>query len=156
MKLLTYSCGLLLLLTTTTALSEHNKQDNPVCGILQIDVTNNTNARASLSGDPETQRLHGYIYRRGLVRIPRTHSTVWSLSEHPFSGPRGTIVYQWTGEQGNREKCIIDYHQSYCGYLRAGDNTTTVRGNCSVYNDLTKPSLYWHLKGESQVTLGDY
>ena len=153
MKLLTYGCGLLLLLTTTTALSEHNKQDNP-CRILQINITNDTDARASLAEDPETQRVHGYIFRRGLVNIPRTHSTVWTFYEHSSFGPRGIIVYEWAGKQGDRERCTIDYHQSYCGSFRAGDNTTKVSGNCSIYNYLTKPSLYRHLKGESQVTLG--
>ena len=150
MKLFACFCGILLLLPATAALSDNTDS----VGILHIDITNATETTASLVGDPEKSQEQGFIYKRGLPNIPKGQSTTWILSEHPFSGPKGRIVYQWRGRGNRLETCTINYQQTYSGPLKGGDNTTSVSGKCSVYNDSTKPSGTWNLPGQSQVTLG--
>ncbi len=144
--------SVLLLSLSSAAIADHHKE-NP-CNLLNLDVANATNQVTSLTGDPESERKHGYISRRGLVHIPTAHSTTWVFHQNLFAGPEGTVIYRWTDKNNQAQTCTIRYDQSYCGFTRAGDNKTRVDGNCSVYNDKTKPSLHWRLSGESQVTLG--
>lgn len=142
----------LCLLASGPIYAKHN--DTNPCRLLELDITNATSGNAKLSGDPQGSIIHGYIERRGQAVIPQGQTSVWKFHENPFTGPTGSIVYTWEGKSGT-EFCKINYDQSFCGPMRAGTNTTRTEGNCFVINDHTKPSLYWHLSGESQITLGE-
>lgn len=153
MKLTLLINSILLLTLSSAAIADQTKDDDR-CKLLNLDVANATNQIAFLVGDPESERLHGYIFRRGHINIPASHSTTWVFHDNPFAGPEGTVIYRWLDKNNQPQHCKIHYRQSYCGLTRAGSNTTEIEGNCSNYNDKTKPSKYWNLSGESQITLG--
>lgn len=142
---------IILALTTCSTFSKEHREEQ--CRTLQLDVVNATNYLVKLSSDPEYERIHGYISKRGLPTIPSQHVTNWFLHEHPLSGPEGTINYMFTDSSQTVHHCIIHYGQSYCGFTRAGVNHSWVNGDCSIVNDHTKPSLLWNLFGESQITI---
>ena len=145
------SLFILLALTICSAFAKEHRKER--CGILQLDVVNATNYLVKLSSDPEYERIHGYILKRGLPVIPSQQVTHWFLKEHPLSGPEGTIRYEFTDSSQTTLHCTIHYDQTYCGLIRAGMNRSWVNGDCSIVNDHTKPSLHWNLFGESQITI---
>lgn len=131
----------------------HAKRKKRQCSLLVLEVKNATASVARLQSDPDHHRTHGYIAFPGESQLIPGASTRWQLRQHPFSGPEGIIEYQFKDPDHKKHLCTIHYDQSYCGLFMAGNNSSYVIGDCTIYNDPMRPSLRWDWSGHSQVVL---
>ena len=148
-----YKTLTLALIGLTAMVPAHAKHKKRQCSLLVLEIKNTTASVARLQYDPEDHSRHGYIAFAGDSQIMPGASTRWQLRQYPLSGPEGILEYQYEDLTHKRHRCTIHYDQSYCGLFMAGNNSSYVIGDCTIYNDPTRPSLRWKRPGFSQVML---